>query len=131
MKKLAMVFAVMIMLAVLTLVSAAWAGRSNLLSEPELDKIEAVARANYPKGFQFYMVVGDDFRGRYVVIQFFAKAKKQRQNLEIYVYPLTAYAEMSAADSDVVGEKVGVRIIEGVEKILNESPRAALGSIIK
>jgi hypothetical protein len=129
MKKMATVF-VAIVLAV-SFPAAAWSGRSDLLSESELNKIEAVARASYPKGFQFDMVVGDDFRGRYVVIQFIAKAKKQRQDLEIYVYPLTTYAEMSAADSDVVGERVGVRIIEGIEKMLNESPRQALRNIIK
>ena len=122
---------VLMTLAALMMVSAAWAGRSDLLSEPELNEIELVAQAAYPRGTQFDMVVGDDILGRYVLIEFITKAKIKRQSLEIMVYPLTAYAEMSSAESDEVGERVGVKIIEGIEKIINKSPRQSFKNILK
>ncbi|MFA6193282.1 MAG: hypothetical protein WC726_00260 [Parcubacteria group bacterium] len=120
----AMVFAV-------SFVTVALAGRSDLLSESELNEIELVAQAAYPRGTQFDMVVGDDILGRYALIEFITKAKTKRQSLEIMVYPLTAYAEMSSAESDEVGERVGVKIIEGIEKIINKSPRQSFRNILK
>jgi hypothetical protein len=115
-------FAAMVMLAVLV-PAAAWAGRSNLLSEPELDKIELVARAAYPQGTQVYMVVDDDFLGRFAVIKFIKKDNTLSLRLEVYPY----WARMSDAENDKVGERVGVKVIEVIEKILNEKPRTALG----
>lgn len=129
MKKISVALATLAIL--LAMAAAAWAGRSDLLSEPELIEIESIARAAYPKDTQLYMVVGDDLLGRYVVIEFIIKTKTQRPSLELMVYPLTAYAKMSSAESAEMGERVGVKIIRGIEKILNKSPRQALENILE
>jgi hypothetical protein len=104
---------------------AAWAiERSALVSEQELAMIESVAQKAYPRGVRVDMVVGDDLLGRFAVIDFIAKNEKQ--NLQFEVNPLKPNVKMSGAGSAEIGERVGIKIAEGIEKILNRSAQEAL-----
>jgi hypothetical protein len=109
--------------------AAAWAReRSCLFSEKDLATIEAVTKKAYPAGVKIEMVVDEDLLGRYTVIEFW-KASDDTLSLRFEVNAFGV--RMSDAESEKIVEKVGGQVIEIIEKILNERPRTALGSIIE
>ena len=114
-------------LAILAMAAVAWAGeRSRLLSEKELTAIESIAKKAYPRGSQINMVVDEDLFGRFTVIEFIKEDHTVSLWLEVYPH----FAVMRGAESAKIGERVGVKLIEEIEKILNKSPRLALGNIL-
>lgn len=122
MKKPMTVFVAMVL--AVSFSAATWAGeRSNLLSEKELLAIQSTAEKAYPRGTKVFMVVGEDFLERFTVIEFIKEDHTASLQLEVRSH----YAKISHAESDKVGERVGVKVIEAIEKILNKKPRAALG----
>lgn len=118
---------VMVIALLMTVSAAAWAGeRSSLLSDRELSAIESIAKKAYPQGIQINMVVDEDLLGRFTVIEFFTENDALSLRLEVYPH----YVRMSDAESVKIGERVGVKIVESIQKILDESPRLALESIL-
>ena len=119
-------FAVLAMLAVL-IPAAAWAGqRSSLLSDRELSAIESIAEKAYPQGTKIFMVVDQEFFERFTIIKFIREDHKV--SLILLVKPHRA--GMISAESPEIGEKIGKKIVESIQKILDESPRLVLGNIL-
>jgi len=124
MKKIAVVVATMVL--AVSFAAAAWAERSNLLSEEELSVIQSVAEKAYPRGTRIFMVVDQEFFEKFTVISFIKEDHTLSFQVEVYAHR----AKMSEPESVEIGERVGVKVIEMIEKILNEKPQVALGNIL-
>lgn len=123
---------IVLMIAVLFLAipAVAWAGepQSDLFSKQELAEIKAIAQKVYPRGARVEMKVTDDFFGFSAKIYFYTG--DNRQSLQFEVFPAQSAVVIRGAGSYEIGQMAGDKIVEGIENILNKSPRLALGSPI-
>lgn len=121
-----MVLAVVIL--AVAFAAAAWAReRSELLSEQELNEIEVIAQTAFPKDIKAHMVVSDDVRGEYVLIEFFSSDDKLL--LWIEAYPIEASVFLGDLPDQEIADAAG-KIIKGVENILNRSPQDVFRKIL-
>lgn len=125
-KKIAAILAAMVLVS--SSAAAAWAEeRSDLLSNQELAEIESIAQKAYPCGAKVKVDIADDWLGVYATIKF--STGDRRQYLKIDVFPGQAAVVIREGEEDFC-ETSGVKIVEGIQKILNRSPRLALENIL-
>jgi len=124
MKKI-IIIAIVLAIAAISAAGTAWAGeRSKLISEDELNEIQLVAKAAYPRGVKLDMVVDDALIGNRVVILFITG--NDRQYLGLEVYPILARAFVCETGSREILDRAGDKIVQGIERVLNRPAKDEL-----
>jgi hypothetical protein len=128
MKKLAGILIGMVFF--LSFVAGARAGepQSDLFSKQELAEIKAIAQKAYPRGARVDMEVVDDFFG--ISAKIFFYTGDNRQSLQLEVFPAQSAVVIRGAGSVEIGQAAGDKIVQGIENVLNKSPRLALENIL-